>query len=464
MLRAGMITTDNIGMICKTQHYYKGEDLYDWFIQLLSFLDKDAMKHMLNQFNGMTNLRCSSKKTSIMTHSFQYACALSHFHKKDATISIIPSEEGNDVAFCVSRGKTTRLMRDISYIWTIIVGEGIVNTQTLINEHLNKYPTATLEQIITDWIKFSNVSGTYDNLNLTQEPAFNNGPLAFINWITTNPPKITHNPPVNYPRPVNQSYKPYDFTEAMKQAPTKTNVDFTKIKQLCKNSFLVQGGAGSGKTYLSKKCLLHLWKKAKKQNKKVVGTGFTHKTISVLENQTKVFFKRKAKEMDDNIIFKTLHSLCGLGTGEDEGGDYSETNKKPKYKIDPAELYAIVIDKFSHLSHFLLSHIDTLKQENPQLIVILLGDIKQCPPVDITETRLDIFNSSVLYSILGENGFICIKPYNASGRRFLHDYTHGELDNFHNHDNLQQCPNMKQLYIYTSNYLQHHTTTFNTYK
>lgn len=135
-----------------------------------------------------------------------------------------------------------------------------------------------------------------------------------------------------------------------------------------KNFYLIEGYAGTGKTYLTTKLVHELVK-----NKiRVAITAPTHKAVKVLFNEA-------GRINNEYIIFSTIHSILGLNEYIDGFGKQSfkpMPGKEPKIK----DYNVLIIDETSMLDDELFHHL--LPYIDKGLKIIFVGDPCQIPPVN----------------------------------------------------------------------------------
>jgi hypothetical protein len=157
----------------------------------------------------------------------------------------------------------------------------------------------------------------------------------------------------------------YKLTEEQEQA-------YNKLMEFCKqpygDMFLLEGYAGTGKTFL----ICRLIDYFVKSNMKAIITCPTHKAVKVLYNES-------GKLTNKNILFTTIHSALGLQEVIDGYGVQSfvpTTNSKPKL----GNYQYCIIDEVSMLDDTLFHQI--LPYVDNGLKVIFVGDPCQIPPVN----------------------------------------------------------------------------------
>jgi hypothetical protein len=136
------------------------------------------------------------------------------------------------------------------------------------------------------------------------------------------------------------------------------------------NGLLVEGYAGTGKTYTIVQLIKQI---IMLQHKEIAITAPTNKAVKVL--------RKTASYKHNLLIFKTIHSLLGLKEDVDENG--KQTFKKDYDPDNPskiAEITVLIIDETSMLQDELY---ELIKQEtkHQELFIIYMGDPAQIPPV-----------------------------------------------------------------------------------
>jgi Intestiviridae Dda-like helicase len=140
---------------------------------------------------------------------------------------------------------------------------------------------------------------------------------------------------------------------------------------------LLQGYAGTGKTFLISRIVEEVRFRAKKMGFTInFGvTAPTHKAVKVL---------KKASDFADKVDFGTIHSFLALKehidlrTGKVSYKPDYENKFKPR-KIDGVNI--LIIDESSMLHDQLFEYIEEEMRSNFGLRVIYMGDRKQIPPV-----------------------------------------------------------------------------------
>lgn len=143
-------------------------------------------------------------------------------------------------------------------------------------------------------------------------------------------------------------------------------VDFLKFDHEGK-MLLLEGYAGTGKTYLIGKFIEYIFKA--RENFPIAMTAPTNKAVKVL---------RRASQIDNQSVnFSTIHSLLGLREQITENGDqifvsgFSDTPNISNYKL-------LIIDEVSMLPDDLFKKIQEYAND---IKIIMLGDPCQIPPV-----------------------------------------------------------------------------------
>jgi len=150
-----------------------------------------------------------------------------------------------------------------------------------------------------------------------------------------------------------------------KSTPINTSNDYKKIVELAisNGGLLIEGRAGTGKDY-------------------VISQG-----LPDLESDCKLALTNKAALIMNGT---TIHKA--LGINQDEKACSTMMKKYKNKKI-------IIVNEISMIDKKLWYKLYLLKKKNPNLIFILLGDFRQCIPIE--EERTDItdfnyFNSSIV--------------------------------------------------------------------
>lgn len=149
------------------------------------------------------------------------------------------------------------------------------------------------------------------------------------------------------------------------------------------NFFVLEGYAGTGKTYLSAKLILQL-----ATNYKLVISAATHKAVSVISKEIN-------SGANPNLKFSTTHSALGLKEHIDGFGNITfVTDKMNPSKL--GEYNILFVDEASMINKFLFDHIlpytTTLK-------VIFIGDPAQIPPVNDIDSYIFMEQTRSKYNI-----------------------------------------------------------------
>lgn len=193
---------------------------------------------------------------------------------------------------------------------------------------------------------------------------------------------------------VNQNYKP----DNQKDQPIELTKDQEKIynqlinfiKSSESKELLLVGYAGTGKTTLVSKFINDLIKT--KLCKRIVMAAPTHKAVNIAKS--KLFSSKVDMEEANKVInIMTIHRLLNYQSYVGQTGEKFFA----RGKIDPNwSIYdLVVVDECSMLSNQIITDIKTqlLKESNPNVKVIYVGDPAQLPPVNQTESK--IFDSNI---------------------------------------------------------------------
>lgn len=150
------------------------------------------------------------------------------------------------------------------------------------------------------------------------------------------------------------------------------------------NFFLLEGHAGTGKTYLTAKLILEL-----AVNQKIIATAPTHKAVKVISEEIN-------SSTNPNLKFGTTHSALGLKEHIDGFGNRTFiTDKMNPSKL--SEYNILFVDEASMINKFLFDHI--VPYTNNNLKVIFIGDPAQTPPVNDLNSYVFIKEIKEKYNI-----------------------------------------------------------------
>jgi hypothetical protein len=188
----------------------------------------------------------------------------------------------------------------------------------------------------------------------------------------------------------------------------KTSSDWENIIELAKEKggLLIEGRAGTGKSYIPKKAF---------------ETG-----LLKLNNDTiTMSFTNKASR---NIQGKTIHKTLNI----------TKNNTIPKKTMDSLRKYKyFVVDEIGMISPSLWRLLKLVKQSHPQSIWILMGDYRQLPPIEDNQRiveKLDIFNLPIVKYIANYNKIELTEKQRYD--EFLWDY----LEEGYNNKNWKDLP------------------------
>lgn len=164
--------------------------------------------------------------------------------------------------------------------------------------------------------------------------------------------------------------------------------DLLRDKDSSKYLFSLQGGAGTGKTYLTTKIVSYF----KSKNIDVTLTAPTHKAAGVLFSM-----------LGEQKIFtpcKTIHSFLGIKPiiDHDSGMESFQPDRSAK-KRDSTTL--LIVDESSMVSDELLSYIDEALEESRVSVVLFVGDSFQLLPVGSSSNSIyELKNQYLLTQIV----------------------------------------------------------------
>jgi len=150
------------------------------------------------------------------------------------------------------------------------------------------------------------------------------------------------------------------------------------------NIFLLQGYAGTGKTFLSIRLVEYL---SEDFSNKIIITAPTHKALKVLKDELNLEYL--------NVDFATIHSAFGLREFIDGYGNLifiPDKNIKPKIN----NFNILIVDEVSMLEDDLFYRIIKRTENNKNFKVLLIGDPAQIPPVNrLDSLPFDIKSQSI---------------------------------------------------------------------
>ncbi len=132
---------------------------------------------------------------------------------------------------------------------------------------------------------------------------------------------------------------------------------------------LVEGRAGTGKSY-------------------IVLNGIKHELIAD-EKECRLAFTNKASQ---NLNGTTIHKALAINANE-------KSNNKSLQKYINKKI--IIVDEIGMINKLLWKHLCILKKKFPDLIFILLGDYRQCKPIE--DFDFNYFDSSIVKYLVNYN-------------------------------------------------------------
>lgn len=132
-------------------------------------------------------------------------------------------------------------------------------------------------------------------------------------------------------------------------------------------AFLLDGSAGSGKTFLITRFIDNF------RNKSIAMTAPTNKAVHILRTMNR----------SNVVTYKTIHSLCGLRMIINENGE-EVFERDPSISPKINEIDLLIVDEVSQVSKKLFEFIEPYIQNG--LKTIFVGDRNQLPPVNEKES------------------------------------------------------------------------------
>lgn len=189
--------------------------------------------------------------------------------------------------------------------------------------------------------------------------------------------------PVVISEELNNTYKRYKFSCKWQDQKINDSAEFNKIKEVIENNkgILIQGEAGTGKSYVAKKL------------------------SELLGNCARIAPTNKAAL---NIKGQTIHKFLKLNKEKRISPIYLKKIKK-NYKY-------IIVDEISMISKEIWHRLMLLKVALPELVFILIGDSAQLPPVEPDELNPpdDYFNHPAVMYLANNNITTLTKVYRYS--------------------------------------------------
>lgn len=159
---------------------------------------------------------------------------------------------------------------------------------------------------------------------------------------------------------------PKELNEGQSTAYSKM-IEFINGNKEDKKMFLLQGYAGTGKTYLVSSVIKYILQRF--SDDKIAITAPTNKAVKVLRHSSKI--------NNTNVVFQTIHRLLGLSERINNDGTISfVANNYEKSMINDFQF--LIIDEVSMLQDELFKDIELFSKK---LFIIFMGDPAQIPPV-----------------------------------------------------------------------------------
>ncbi|MGB3652247.1 MAG: AAA family ATPase, partial [Rivularia sp. (in: cyanobacteria)] len=214
---------------------------------------------------------------------------------------------------------------------------------------------------------------------------------------TTPSSQTVNNSQSSSPKQQTAPKKRAGLTEGQKQALSKM-MEFSKQPRTDKdnNEFLLEGYAGTGKTFVIQQFLKEVRKSG--ENPKIAFTAPTNNAVKVL------------KQMADQqgmtgFEAKTTHKLLGLKRTVDKmSGNVSFARAKNSFERPELDYDYIVVDEASMLNKSLYEYSKEASQAGVK--VIYMGDPAQLPPVNESESMVfsQVKNRSELTEVVRYDG------------------------------------------------------------
>ena len=222
-------------------------------------------------------------------------------------------------------------------------------------------------------LEFHKKPPKYDEVKLNKLKE-NLGKVRDLSYIKSNIKHVSEKHFEKYIQKLNDYLDTYDMTDTKKIK----SVTYNARKWL---NTLIYGSAGSGKTTLSmeqvEKLLLRI---AKLVDKRVLVTGFQRSTPSNWVTRMNKYNKKcEEDEKKDDIIINDDNTNWDAFYGNILDDDIIKRVRSTS--IPANDIFAIIIDEFFQMPERCLIDLCKLKQQNPDIIIIPVGDHQQIPGI-----------------------------------------------------------------------------------
>ena len=457
------ITFNDIHYCIPSIDALKGKDLSD-FVETLWDILKEKPKYakmIINVAAGLFNTKYTNKKDEVqLSASPIFTIAFMNWLKQQKIYNDISIDGNDDDGMDWIRYKSKkRKVKDTGIINQYIVGAGLVRTLTMLKNkwkdgfELVGFKTDAIYLRIPKNMKKNNDiiqaffgGGEYDDIHPSQyekytkmyhnneypdpEEDFDNIKNESLDMIQKYPYKLECNKkPPKYDevrinalketigqvkdkneilgkkiKPTTEEYLLSKVNELLKTYKKEKPDDIIKKCKICFN-ILIYGTAGSGKTTLGIKIQSLLIKIANNIGKLVLVTSFQRSTVN--NWVSKVYKWNKECIKNDDKTF-----LVDQGTGYHNWDSFYGNNlkqgimvKERKTRWDAKDIFAIFIDEFFQMPERCLLDLLELLKENPDIILIPIGDNQQMPAIEkpvYDWVKSDIMSYFVSYKIKKE--------------------------------------------------------------
>ena len=454
LLNEKHITFDDIKYCIPCKQHIQGTDISNFVKNIYDLLKDDTsiIKDVINVAAGLFNTKYESKKDEVLLSASSPFTIAYHnwFLNQNIPNSTIEVTGVDDIDWIRTQSKI-RKIQDTSVINQYIVAGGMVRTLKMLKEKwqdgmkLIGFKTDAIYLGITNDIRDKNILyKNSDNINFENiHPSFyekaciayeTNEEKKEDEWVVENesldmiqkyPYKIEQNKkPPKYDRTrldtlkrsigeVNKIFfhKPETITQDIIEIQLKNindmlnsdeDIDKIKLINICREYFnvLICGTAGSGKTTLGIKIQEVLVKVANLLDQEVLITSFQRSTVSswiTKVYETNEIRKKNKKDFIPDAKYYNWDNFYGnlLKNGI--------IKREARCKIGANNIFAIMIDEFSQMPERCLLDLCSLLQQNPNIILIPIGDNQQMPGIGhpvydwMKSDVMGYFVSKVLY-------------------------------------------------------------------
>lgn len=175
---------------------------------------------------------------------------------------------------------------------------------------------------------------------------------------------------------------------------------YKEIIETAKNNYglLISGRAGTGKSY-------------------IIEQGIKNKSLPE-NNDTRLAFTNKASR---NINGTTIHKALSINSND-------ATNSKTLVKYI-SDKNIIIVDEIGMINKELWNKLLLIKRTKPEIIFILMGDYRQCKPIEKDGIERDYFESSIVKYLCNNNRIELtqMQRYNKELWDFLENYFENDI-------------------------------------